>query len=224
MATIIWEDNLTIPDGVDSLESFRAWTHSEDFPETGRIDFVDGQLEVDMSPENLFNHGSVKSHIVRVLEEYAENNNGYVFTDCTRVASPLAGLSVEPDVVFVSKESLQQHRVELVPAKSGDEDSYIELEGGPDLVVEIVSPGSRKKDTERLPPAYFTARVKEYWVIDAFSDELSFSIFVRGTEQFEQVDTDEEGFALSAVLQKGCKLTRRKDDLDLWRYLLETTS
>ena len=35
----------------------------DDFPERGRIDYIAGQIEVDMSPEDLFTHGSLKTEI-----------------------------------------------------------------------------------------------------------------------------------------------------------------
>jgi Uma2 family endonuclease len=35
------------------------------------------------------------------------------------------------------------------------------VEGGPDLVVEIVSDSSEEKDLDRLPRAYFSAGVRE---------------------------------------------------------------
>ncbi len=38
-----------------------------------------------------------------------------------------------------------------------DAGRYVELEGAPDLVVEIVSDSSVAKDTQRLPPRYAAA-------------------------------------------------------------------
>ena len=52
MATIVNFDNpFEMPLSLQSLEDFRRWSHSGQFPETGRIDYVDGRIEVDMSPE-----------------------------------------------------------------------------------------------------------------------------------------------------------------------------
>ncbi len=60
MATaVVFEDQLRIPP-IASLEDFRRWVRSEHFPERGRIDYVTGEIEVDMSPENLFFHGTLK--------------------------------------------------------------------------------------------------------------------------------------------------------------------
>jgi hypothetical protein len=45
------DESVVIPDGISDLEAFRRWTHSEDFPEAGRIWFLQGQVWVDMSKE-----------------------------------------------------------------------------------------------------------------------------------------------------------------------------
>lgn len=63
MATaVVIDDTLTIP-GCDGLAGFRGWTRSPGFPSTGRIDWIAGSIEVDMSPENLFTHGTLKTEI-----------------------------------------------------------------------------------------------------------------------------------------------------------------
>ena len=51
------------------------------FPESGRIDYLNGSIEVDMSPEDLFVHGRLKATFVRVLNTHAVDLGlGYVFT------------------------------------------------------------------------------------------------------------------------------------------------
>jgi len=76
---------------------------------------------------------------------------GNVFVDSTRIVSPAAGLSAEPDIVVVLWQSLQEGRVREVPAASGEPGRFVELEGASDLIVEIVSDRSVRKDLERLP-------------------------------------------------------------------------
>ena len=87
------------------------------FPQRGRIDYIGGRIEVDMSPENLFFHGSIKTEVVRVLANIVRSaGGGYLFSDRTRVSSPDADLSAEPDVVYLSAETIDSGRVRLVPA------------------------------------------------------------------------------------------------------------
>jgi Uma2 family endonuclease len=120
-------------------------------------------------------------------------------------------LSVEPDLVFVSDESIDAGRVRLMPKAGGGADRYIELEGPPDLVVEIVSDTSVRKDTERLPGAYFRAGVSEFWLLDARGEELIFRIHRRGASQYEPADVNAEGFQPSIVLGREFRLRRGRN-------------
>ena len=49
---------LSIPASARTLLGFVGWCHSPSFPEQGRIDYLAGDLEVDMSPEDLYTHGA----------------------------------------------------------------------------------------------------------------------------------------------------------------------
>src|ERR1700739_2923827 len=62
-------EEFQIPPGAGTLEGVRRWSWSESFPEPGRIDFLDGELEIDLSPENLYQHGTVKTAIAAALHE-----------------------------------------------------------------------------------------------------------------------------------------------------------
>ena len=89
-----------------------AWAVSPRFPERGRIDFLAGDLEVDMSPEDLQTHGLVKSEIAAVLQFLVTRRGlGEVYIDRARISSPAADLSVEPDIVVVLWEALDSGRL-----------------------------------------------------------------------------------------------------------------
>jgi Uma2 family endonuclease len=176
MATVLVEDQCLIPGDLATLAAFRRWAVSEEFPPTGRIDWVASHIEVDMSPEDIFTHGTLKTEIVRVLGTLAKGRGIHLFTGETRVSSVAGDLSVEPDVVAVSDAAIDAGRVRLVPASGGRPDRFTELDGTPDLVVEIVSDASVKKDTQRLPAAYHAAGIPEFWLIDARGPEVRFTI------------------------------------------------
>ena len=120
-------------------------------------------------------------------------------------------LSVEPDVVFVSETSLDAGRVRLVPKAGGGADRYVELEGPPDLIVEIVSDASVRKDTDRLPAAYHRAGVDEFWLIDARGEDLLFRIHGRGPAEYEPAKRDADGYQRSAVLDRRYRLERGRN-------------
>ena len=219
MATaIIFEEQLEIP-LVQSLADFRKWATSDEFPEHVRIDYLAGRIEVDMSPEDFFCHGTPKTEIVSVLAPLVKQENlGYLVSDQMRVSCLKANLSAQPDVVFISEESLQSGRIRLVPKATGEPDRYVEVEGPPDLVVEIVSDSSVGKDTRRLPARYLQAGVGEFWLVDARGKKLVFQIHNRGDKGWLKVRPDAQGFQRSAVLGRRFQLTRRRNQYGRWVF------
>jgi Uma2 family endonuclease len=156
MSTLLLDQGIEIPT-IHTLEEFRRWSRSEGFPPRGRIDYVSGRIEIDMSPEDVFTHGTLKAEVATAIKRRVDELDlGHTFIAETRVSSAAADLSAEPDVMVISHQSLEQGRVRLVPKATGEPDRYVEVEGGPDLVVEIVSDSSEPKDLQRLPQAYFT--------------------------------------------------------------------
>ena len=218
---VIFDEDLRIPAAAHTLAAFRRWAQSDRFPERGRIDYLDGDVDVDMSPEDLFTHGAVKTAVAAALHAVVEEGNlGHVFVDRARVTSPDAELSVEPDVVVVLWKSLSTSRVHYVPGKT--EGRFVELEGAPDLVVEIVSDGSVRKDTKRLPPLYALAGVPELWRIDARGEEVRLEILaLEPSGAYSLQSSDPEGWTLSPVLGLRFRLLRQPAPYSLWRYRLE---
>ena len=192
-------ETLRIPPGVGTLEGFRRWTWSESFPEHGRIDFLAGELEIDVSPENLYKHGGPKTALSSALYEQVDRTGrGAVYIDCTRIVSVDANLSVEPDVVAVLWDSLENGRVVRVPAADGEPDYLIELEGAPDLVVEVISDSSQGKDRRRLPPLYAKAGVPELWLVDARAKRgksIELGIYVLGANGYVLAPPNAKGWS-----------------------------
>lgn len=215
------DDTLHIPAAAHDLAGFREWACSDDFPERGRIDFLAGELEVDMSPEELSTHGLVKTEIAATLQILvARADLGDVYIDRGRVSSPRANLSVEPDVVVVLWETLDRGRIRKVPSKKRP-DRFMELEGPPDLVVEIVSESSVRKDLVRLPPLYAAAGVPELWLVDARGEEIRFEIRSLRKAGYETMEADREGWTLSPRLGLRFRLLRREVRPSRWSYRLE---
>ena len=198
---------------VDSLAELRRWAASDEFPERGRIDYIAGRIEVDMTAEELDAHGSVKIAIIYSLEGLVRAaRSGRLYSDKTRVSSVEADLSVEPDIVFVSKRSLASGRVARVPKAGSRSARYIELQGAPDLIVEIVSDSSVAKDKQELPPAYWQAGVDEYWLADARGQPLEFQIHHRGPTGWQPAPADAEGFQHSTVFDRRFRLTCQTEE------------
>lgn len=218
-AGILIDNQIDIPPGIDTLDAFRRWTHSENFPEEGRINWIRGKLEIEMAADNIFWHSSPKSEISGSL--YApvkERDLGIIFVDRTRVVLPNVDLGCEPDLLFVSHESISTGRVRFIPTADKKPDSYLEVEGPPDMVLEVVSDSSVAKDTQRLFHDYYAGGVREYWLVDARGDELSFQIYTRGPDQFVPAETDDAGYQHSDVFDTWYTFSRSRDQHNLWRY------
>lgn len=218
MATFVSEpDQVIIPKWVKDLASFRQWTDREDFPETGRICYLNGEVWVDMSKEQLFTHLAVKNEFNIVLGTLVKTlQTGLYFPDGARLSNVDADLAVVPDALFASYEGLED-RVRLL---EGREEGFVELEGSPDMVLEVVSRGSVDKDTRILRRDYWQAGIREYWLVDARPDPLVFDI-LRYTPKGYRAAPKREGWIKSEVFGKSFRLARRISQRGHPEYTLE---
>src|SRR5579859_7557330 len=56
-----------LPSSAFSHAGFRAWAVSDDFPERGQISYLDGELFIDMSPEEIYAHGQLKLEVTSAI-------------------------------------------------------------------------------------------------------------------------------------------------------------
>jgi Uma2 family endonuclease len=63
--------------------------------------------------------------------------------------------------------------VRLIEGKRG---GFTELQGSPDMVLEILSDSSQHKDKHQLRQAYWEADIPEYWLVDARTEPLQFDV------------------------------------------------
>ncbi|MGL4550474.1 MAG: Uma2 family endonuclease [Gemmataceae bacterium] len=169
-------DEVSVPEWVNDLESFRRWTDDDDFPEHGRVAYLCGEVWIDLSKEQLFAHNRVKTICTTVLGGLVEaESSGLYFGDGAFLSNEEGDVSNQPDGTFISNRSLAENRVRMV---EGKEDGLVEVEGSPDMVLEIVSRSSVRKDTVTLRAAYAAAGVGEYWLINARATPLTFDLLV----------------------------------------------
>jgi Uma2 family endonuclease len=206
-----------VPSWVVDLDSFRRWAQSDEFPETGRICYLHGEVWVDMSREQVFSHNQVKNEFNPVVGGLVKAGRlGRYFPDGLLLSNADADLSSTPDGTFVSRESLRRERVRLV---EGVQEGFVELEGTPDMVLEVVSASSVEKDTVVLRDLYWQADIPEYWLVDARGERLAFDI-LRHTARGYVTTRRQEGWLKSAVFGKSFRLTRQMDALGHPEYTL----
>jgi Uma2 family endonuclease len=211
---------VTVPVEATTLEGFRTWAKSDVFPNRGEISFIDGEVVVDMSPENFDLHNFIKGEISSSLRNLIRTRSlGRLLFDRCLLTNTEANLSTEPDAMFVSFESSQAGRAKYVESRTS-RGSYVELIGAPDWTLEIVSPSSSKKDKDRLRSAYFAAGVKEYWIVDATGEDIEFTMLARGERAFVAVRPN-DGWYSSPTFEAAFRITRQKAIDGLWDYTLQ---
>jgi Uma2 family endonuclease len=219
LRTVENELQISVPPDAHSVEGFRRWAHSPNFPDRGRVSLIDGEVVIDMSPERMGSHNKAKGCILAVLYPLVENSGiGDFYADGVLLTNHAAGLSTEPDSCFVRNETWDSGRV-VVVAAARTEDDGIELEGTPDWVLEVVSPNSVGKDTERLMEAYFRAGIPEYWLIDVRNEPIRFDVYVRGEEGYVAT-APRDGWGGSPIFEREFRLECERRSVGRWRYQL----
>ena len=205
--------DFTVPATAATFRGFREWTWSDDFPEHGRIDFVDGVLHFDLLPERVRSHGLPKTELVRVIgNRVAGGDLGQVYTGRTQLSSPgPPAVCCEPDLLFVHFDSLRAGEVRHLRTPDGL-DSY-GLEGAADLVGEVVSPETESRDTTHLPASLFANGTREYWPVDCRDGAADLTIHTRGPAGFVAATADAHGYQTSPVLGTAYRLERTFDPL-----------
>lgn len=211
-------EEIRVPDWVSDLESFRRWTDHDDFPEHGRIAYLCGEVWIDMSKEQLFTHNRVKTTCTTVVNTLVEAEDlGVYFTDGAFVSNEVGDISNQPDGMFVSTASLAANRVRFI---EGKDEGLVEVEGSPDMVLEVVSRSSVTKDTVTLRAAYAAAGIPEYWLIDARAEAVRFEVLVLTGDGY-RVTRRRAGWIRSNVFRRWFRLVQAAGDDGQPEFTLE---
>jgi Uma2 family endonuclease len=211
--------SVCIPTSALTLEGFREWATSDNFPEHVRAAFIDNEVYLDMSNEDLEAHVSVKTEITAVLATLVRQEKlGRFYTDGALLTNEAARVSNNPDASFCSRKSLRSGRVRVVP-REGQPRRFPEMIGTPDWVLEVISDSSVGKDTQKLREAYHQAGIAEYWLIDARGEDIVFTILLHRKAGYVPAPV-QEGWQRSKVFGRDFRLTREQDEFGLPEYTL----
>jgi Uma2 family endonuclease len=217
MSTLLSSESIQIPLWVINNNTFLRWACSDEFPERGRLSFLNGEVRVDMSPEELYTHNRLKGEFATALTTVVKGNRlGQFFHDRTLLTHRAIGLSTEPDGMFISFDSIRSKRVRKV---RGAVRGYKAWAGSPDMVLEVVSDSSVYKDTVELKSLYWEAGIAEYWLVDGRQGE-DFAIFRHQRTGYAPA-TKRAGWHKSEVFHSWFKLGRRTDEVGDPEYNLE---
>lgn len=163
------------------------------FPDDGkRHELIDGEHYVTASPNT--KHQAVVLALGSALRTHARAHAlGRVFVAPFDVVFTDVDV-VEPDLLFVSRA----RQTDILTAQH--------VRGAPDLVVEIGSPSTRKRDETIKRRLYERSGVAEYWVVDPELDEIKVYRLTDGRYARTDELALERGDALSSPLFPGLTL------------------
>ena len=143
-------------------------------------ELVDGELRVTAAPSPW--HQIVLNRIARAPEDFVEAHRlGLILrAPVDVILNQRLPLALQPDIIYV-----RQDRTEIVRER---------IEGAPDLVIEVLSPGTRVYDRTEESARYAAAGVTEYWLADLETKTIE----VRRLDQRPPVTVDV--FTVSGIL------------------------
>ncbi len=155
------------------------------FGEDDDVELINGVVVPRMAAS--IPHEDLCLFLASVMRGYAEAKGlGFVFGSRTLVPiTPFRGRL--PDILFVRKE-----RADIVGEKA--------LQGAPDLVVEIVSPGEPQAEILQRQADYESIGVKEFWVVDLPRKEFRAFLLDERTGRMEPMEV-REGIFRSQILK-----------------------
>jgi Uma2 family endonuclease len=209
---------IAIPGWVIDLPSYRRWAHSDEYPQRGWVSFLDGEIWVELSMEELITHNRVKTaYTYCIVDALRRDPRGDFVSDRMLLTNPTANLSTEPDGLFYLWDTIRAGKLRFVPGKTS---GYMELEGTPDMTLEIVSKTSQRKDKNLLRELYWKAGVTEYWLVDALHDPAQFDVLLHTPTGYVPTPSD-DGWLTSKVLGRDFRLVRGIDPLGHPQFVVE---
>ncbi|MDD5956193.1 MAG: Uma2 family endonuclease [Lachnospiraceae bacterium] len=130
-------------------------------PDGTDVDLIEGVI-YDRGEVTLA-HQEIEGFLSFKFREFIEKDHGgcHVWTDKIDIQLQLDDDSnfLQPDVLVLCDDS-----------KISDDGGYII--GGPDLVVEVISPSTRKRDMTVKVFKYMGCGVREYWIVDPYKRKV----------------------------------------------------
>ena len=158
-------------------------------PDDKRYELIEGELY--MTPSPITNHQRISRKIEFLLEKFVtENELGEIFDAPYDVYFDDENV-VQPDILFISKD-----RLNIIGDKN--------LQGAPDLVIEILSESNAYRDLIQKKKLYARFGVKEYWIV--VPGEKTIDIHILKEKTYQLYKTLGEDDTLESQILKGFKM------------------
>lgn len=164
-----------------TYEEFRQWAGEDTYAE-----WVDGEVILLIPPKR--KHQSIALFLTRLLSDFVElAGQGEVIAAPFETFLPSRPASRQPDIIVVLGENVQNLTDER-------------FTGAPDLVVEVISDDSVRRDRVERFLEYEREGVREYWLIDSRPAHASVDVFTLEQGSFVPLDANEDGWLESNAL------------------------
>jgi Uma2 family endonuclease len=141
------------------------------------VEWVDGEARISMHVTD--HHQRVVLFLSSLLHTYCLTTGaGVVRTEPYAFRARPGGNAREPDILFVAER--HRHRLGV---------QY--LDGPPDIVVEVVSRDSVRRDREEKFREYAAGGVPEYWIIDPRPGLLRADFYALAEDRYEPLPSDD---------------------------------
>ncbi len=162
-------------------------------PDEKRYELLDGEFYMVPSPNEA--HQRVSGNLGFLLRQHVrESGLGFVYDAPFDVVLSVEDV-VQPDILYISKE-----RANIVTENN--------VSGSPDLVVEVISSSSAKRDREIKSKIYSKYGVKEYWIVNPIVSNIEVRSLKDGL--FETVSTYDKGDILTSQVIPDLKINLRE--------------
>jgi Uma2 family endonuclease len=152
-------------------ESLVTYDIYANMPDDGnRYEVADGQLEL-MSPGPNTIHQMLISELQRKIIDDCSNEYIILFAPLDVILSDIEVR--QPDIIMIHRS-----RMSIIKRRG--------IEGSPDLVVEVCSDHSRRRDKVQKTKAYAKYGVPEYWIIDL--SNFTLEQYVLHNQAYEMVE------------------------------------
>jgi Uma2 family endonuclease len=168
-------------------EEFFSWLQDREPSDCTHYELIHGRIV--MTPAADFFHASIGSLLNRKLGDYLDRRGlGRVLDSSAGYDLP-SGDTLEPDVSFVSRR-----RLDTGPRPERGRHARLV----PDLVVEVLSPSTRRRDRTVKKDVYAANGVVEYWLVDP--EARTVTVFHRRGDGFDAGVTRAPGEEVASEL------------------------
>ena len=158
-------------------------------PEDKRYELLDGELIMVSSP-NIPHQNTLRELVFCVIRFVKRHDIGEALFAPTDVVLSNNDV-VQPDMLFISRE-----RMSII--------TYDNIQGAPDLVVEILSPSTAQRDLTVKRRLYAKHGVKEYWQVNI--DDRQVTVLSLGDNDYEVAAIYGSGETLTSPILPGFTL------------------